>query len=491
MPNTVWSRLQQPVQPPNQHLPLNRALAQYDQLCRRRFHVPAHSGFWVDPYQQAIFKNPLRYDLSELDRLDVLSEPDGCLAESQALIAETFGAAYSFMLVNGASSGLQAALLASIKPGDTVLVARNAHRSVLSGLILTGAIPIWFLPERLPEWGLWGGVTAESVAKQLALNPDTRALVLTSPTYEGIGSDISGIAALCKQRGVTLIVDEAHGSLWHFSEVLPPSAVSEGADIVIHSLHKGGGCLTQGALAHLPPGSRIAPDMFQQALNMVLTTSPSYLLMASLEAASLFLGMPHGQAKVAELYKTVSFIREQLKAGFQSLQANKSGFRLFEPYSNQMKRRWDPAKIFIAHSHQPGEEWASILESEKGLAYESVTPYGTLYLANLGMPKEDADALVQTFLQAREQGYITDISDMTLLEQLTTNPQLPLLPTVALSPRDAYFAAGESVIGQAAIGRIAKSTIVHCPPGIPVLMPGERIQASHIPLLPPAGILVI
>ena len=258
--------------------------------------MPGHSGqgFLTPGFDlgEACFA----YDLTEVEGLDVLSEPSGPIAEAQAQAAALYGVAQSFFLVQGSTVGLQAAVLACLKPGDKVLLPRNIHRAVVAGLILTGAEPVWFLPPWLPDWGLWGGISPEQFEAQLNLQSDIQAVILTSPTYEGLGSDSAAIAALCREHELFLIVDEAHGSLWPLSNRLPPSACHSGADAVIHSLHKNAGSLTQTGLAHLPHGSRIDAVAFQQALNTLQTTSPSYLLLGSIDAALGFLASDAGRA---------------------------------------------------------------------------------------------------------------------------------------------------------------------------------------------------
>lgn len=456
-------------------MPLVEALKTYDRHDRRRFHVPAHAG--QNLFGNQILADPFRYDLTELDGLDVLSEPSGPILEAQSRMAGLFGVVHTFMLVNGASVGLMAAMLSVVQPGDKVLVPRNAHRSVLSGLILTGAEPVWFLPERLPEWGLWDAVKVQQVQSQLDAHPEVKALFLTSPTYEGIGSDIAAIARLCRQRNVILVVDEAHGSLWPLTDALPQSACHAGADVVIHSLHKSGGSLTQSALAHLPESSRIDAAVFQQALNTLQTTSPSYLLMASLDATCAFLSSPAGKDRVDWLLEQVASLRN-------SFQDKLNQLRLYHPQGDAA-RFWDLCKFYFTHPLESGEDWGARLETEQGIAYESASPDGVLYLANLGLVVADFVAFQAALLQEDER-------IQTGVHQLPLQPESAvLLPELAMLPRNAFFAPGQSVVPQNAIGRIAKETVVHCPPGIPVLMPGERIQPAHVPLLPEAGVLVV
>lgn len=459
--------------------PLIEALKTYDEHQRRRFHVPAHAGFNLLPSDWDLARDPYRYDLTELEGLDVLSEPSECLADAQAAVAEIFNVPHSFFLVNGASVGLMAAMLAIVKPGDKVLLPRNVHRSVLSGLILTGAEPVWMLPERLPEWGLWGSVSPKRIEPQLEAQPDIKALFVTAPTYEGIGSDIQALAEICRRRDVMLVVDEAHGSLWPFSSDLPASACQLGADVVIHSLHKSGGSLTQSALAHLPRGSRLDAALFQQVLNTLQTTSPSYLLMASLEATCHMLHSGEGQTRIAGLLAHVHTLREML-------QAQLSHYQVFEP--NDMS--WDPCKLYLVNPTMSGEDWGPRLEADSQLAYESASPYGVLYLASLGLEAADFE-FFKNLLLAEDAGYSIDQTEQSsIASSLEAQNPAVLLPEMAMTPREAFFAPGERVAPEQAIGRVAKETIVHCPPGIPVLLPGERVTALHLPFLPESGILV-
>lgn len=481
-PSTAWSLSRQPAQT-KPLPPLVQALIDYDQHQRRRFHVPAHAGKSLSQAAEVILREPYRYDLTEVEGLDVLSEPSECILEAQSRAAELFNVSHSYFLVNGASVGLMAAMLSVLKPGDTVLVPRNVHRSVLSGLILTGAKPVWFLPERLPEWGLWGAVTVKQVQAQLSQHPDAKALFLTSPTYEGIGSDIGELAALCREYNVYLMVDEAHGSLWPFSEQLPESACQFACDAVIHSLHKSGGSLTQSALAHLPKGSRIEPAVFQQALNTLQTTSPSYLLMASLDATCDYLASSEGQTQIEWLLGQVQQLRSALRNQFQT-------FRLFQP-EDGLENRWDPCKLYLTHPTISGEDWAVELESERQIAYESASPYGALYLASLGLETEDFQAFQRVLIEEDQRLTSQDKSNMPIQATLERQNPSILVPEMVLLPRDAFFAPSEHCPTEQAIGRIAKETIVHCPPGIPVLFPGERIQEAHLPLLPNDGLLVV
>jgi arginine decarboxylase len=436
--------------------PLLSALGRVADRGQHRFHMPGHAG--RDVLGLSALLGPdwaLRHDQSEVDGLDVLSEPTDTLKASQAWVAACVGVAQSFYLVNGATAGLQTALLASLRPGDRVLLPRNVHRAVISALVLTGAEPVWFLPDWDANWGLW--LPLPPVDALLAQHRP-RALVVTSPTYEGLGSNIPELLHSCRQHDCLLIVDEAHGGLWPFSHRLPESACNQGADAVIQSLHKTAGSLTQSAVLHLPFGSRLEPVAVQQALNAVQTTSPSYLLLASLEAAV------HTLTTQPQL---LNGLLDQVAALRHVLSQQLTGIQLYPTPS-------DPTKLYLHAPGCAGTVWGERVEAQGRIACEAITEAGVLYLAGLGLQGSDFAALQHALLAEDAQ--------------LTGPPPVPALPVglpvQAMTPRDAFFAPGQTVPADLAVGRVAKETVVHCPPGIPVVVPGEVIQPEHRPLLP-------
>ncbi|MBY0404852.1 MAG: aminotransferase class I/II-fold pyridoxal phosphate-dependent enzyme [Cyanobacteria bacterium] len=471
-------------------LPLIDAMNQYERLKRLRFTVPGHTG--VDVIEKTlsikipgISQESYCFDQTEVEGLDVLSTPSECLRDTQQLAASIFGVAHSYFLVNGSTVGIEAAMLACLKPGDTVLVPRNVHRSVVSGMVLTGTIPHWVFPEWLESWGLWGALSAEAVRVAFLRDPHIKAVVLTSPTYEGVGSDIQAIAKVCQENQAFLLVDEAHGSLWPFSNQLPLSACHLGADVVVQSLHKSAGSLTQTALAHLPIGSKMSPDAFQEALNTLHTTSPSYLFLASLEASCAFLGSVAGQELIENFTKHLQGFRRQFAQDLRF-------FQLFQgPSSGEEDSSFDFTKLYVKTKLESGEHWAPRMELNRNLAYESTNGLGALYLPGLGLEEQDYRQFLEAF-RAEEVAYrlksaVEQLSQKGSLENPENNfippPQLPF-PISKVTPREAFFLPGETIRAIDAIGRESKNTIVQCPPGVPCLLPGEIVQADHLPYLP-------
>jgi arginine/lysine/ornithine decarboxylase len=361
-------------------------------------------------------------------------------------VAERYVVTHTFYSVNGASALLIAGMLAVIKPGDKVLLPRNVHRAIISGMILTGAEPVWVMPPWDPVWGIWGSISVDSIKAQLELDPDIKALVVTSPTYEGIGSDIFGLSNLCRQHQVYLIVDEAHGSLWPFCEALPESAIRQGSDIVVQSLHKTAGSLTQTALGHLPQESGVDPVVFQEALNTVQTTSPSYLLLASLESAALMLTKPEAQEKLLSFVDGVQHFRERFSSTIK-------GFKLFRSDAAHDINHlycFDSTRLLIRHPQWAGQDWAVCLEADKGLAYESSSQYHSLYIAQWGLEPKDFEGFYLVFDQAQSLAP-NQLASQELHAKLARDyPPLPL-PQIALSPRDAFFSPAQTVykIGRA------------------------------------------
>jgi arginine decarboxylase len=303
-------------------------------------------------------------------------------------------------------------------------------------------------------------------------HPDLKAVIVTSPTYEGIISPIRELADWCQIRNIRLIIDEAHGSLLSHTPGLPESACRySGVDAVIQSLHKTAGALTQGAVLHLPHDGQLSASRVQQSLNHLQTTSPNYLVLASCELAMAWLGDDAGQAQRQTLWRNVKPLRERIKA--------LSAFHLLEsPDHGEL----DPLRIYLRHAYVDGETWAVQLEEQAGLSFELANPYGALYLCQPGHSSDDFIALLQGLqAYARKQSLYTQALPETFVA--ITKPALPTIQ-MTYTPREAFFSTCETLaINQTLTGRTSTETIVSCPPGVPVLVTGETVQAEHLPYL--------
>ena len=475
-----------------QNTPIVSALLNYKTLNRRRFHVPAHAGLPLGNHLQALSQQLgfssalLAVDLTELDGLDVLSLPEGCIAESQALTAERYGVSHTFYSINGTSGGLHACLLASFQPDDVVLIPRNVHRSIIAGLVLAGLNPVWCEPIWHAEWGLWGGVSPATVEQAFKQQPKIKGVIITHPTYEGLATDLEAIATLCKTHNKRLIVDEAHGALFAWHKAFPqsacelPEAIS--ADAIVQSPHKTGGSLTQSAWVHLPKGSAISPQRLQQALNHLQTTSPSYLLLASLDLASAWLASMDFQQALQRQLLRVQRLERQLQAVPSVRLLRKTQL----PVLAGGRPTLDETRFYLRHATLSGETFAEMLETERGLSYESCNPYGALYLTSFHHGEDDFQAVADGFSWVNQHPLPEKDEETEVFNPIEHASFI--MPEVVLSPRTAFFHARvETIALTDAVGRISAETIVRCPPGIPVLLLGERIQPSHLSLLGQAG----
>ena len=280
-----------------------------------RFHVPGHKGGrGADPgLRHAIGEDALLLDVpQDIRGIDVGPSPTP-YERAELLAAEAYGARRSWFLTNGATQGNHALCLALAPLGATVVAQRNSHASVVDGLVLSGGIPTFVAAEYDPALGMTHGVTPEALAAALARTPDARAAFIVSPTYYGMAADVAGCAAVAHDAGVALVVDQSWGAHFGFHDGLPPNALDLGADAVLTSTHKLAGSLTQSAILHLGPGDRIDEARVARAVRIVRSTSPSSLLMASLDAARRQLAV-HGEQLLHETIAAIGAAREKLRA---------------------------------------------------------------------------------------------------------------------------------------------------------------------------------
>lgn len=431
-----------------------------------QFHIPGHTkGVGVySGFKKLIGKKALLVDTTdEFDNLGTLNPPTGPIKEAQELAAKAFGAKRTFFLLNGSSVGNLALVMGLTKKGQKIITNRNCHRSIITGMIITGAQPLWLVPQRLDEWGLWGSVNPEDVEKLLQENDDVAFVWITNPTYEGVISDVKAISKICKKYNVPLVVDEAHGCLWKFSEHLPPSSLEMGADAVVHSLHKTGGSLSQSSMLHIGKESMINPETIEKTLKLLHTTSPSLMLLASLDAARAHLESPKGKGQIERAIKNAKYLRKRIDK-ISNIHHLKSDFGY----------QTDVTKIFIKADEISGKRLESILEIDFHIEVESASDVGLLILSNIGNTRKDFEYLADCLEKISRAEY----SDICYLENKKHMPMLT--PEIKMNVQDAFYSAKETVPREQAIGRIAAEVIAECPPGISILVPGELITQDHL-----------
>ena len=434
-----------------------------------QFHIPGHTkgNGTLPDFKKLIGAKALSVDTTdEFDNLGTLHPATGPIKEAQELAAKAFGAKKTFFLLNGSTAGNLAIAMGLTKKGQRILTNRNCHRSILTGLIISGAEPLWLVPKRFDDWGIWGNVTPESVEEALSMHDDISMVWITNPTYEGVVSDIKSISAICKRYKVPLIVDEAHACLWNFNKHLPTPALQLGADAVVHSLHKTGGSMSQSSMLHIAHNSMLDVDAVEKALKLLHTTSPSLILLASLDAARANLESTRGKKQLERAIQNAKYLRREIEQ-MEHIHDLKPDFGYMT----------DVTKVFIRADGLSGKRLESILEIEFGIEVESASDAGLLLLSNIGNTRDDIQYLVRCLQQIDKSHY----SDICYLENKKHMPMLT--PVIKMSLREAFYSEKETIPKDSAIGRISGEVIAECPPGIAVLLPGELITEAHLPYL--------
>ena len=449
--------------------PIVEALQQALENPTYQFHIPGHTkGQGANPeFKKLIGKKALVVDTTdEFDNLGTLHPATGPIKEALELAAKAFGAKRTFFLLNGSTVGNLAIAMGLTRKGQKIITNRNCHRSVLTGMIISGAEPLWLIPNRLDDWGIWGNISPESVETMLEEHDDVAMVWITNPTYEGVVSDIRTISAICKKHNVPLIVDEAHGSLWHFNKNLPISSLELGADAVVHSLHKTGGSMSQSSMLHIGQNSTLDDEKIEKSLKLLHTTSPSLMLLASLDASRANLQSPLGKAQLTRAISNAKYLRKRIDA---------------MPNVHQLKQdfgyKTDITKIFIKVDGLSGKRLESILEIDFKIEVESASDKGLLLLSNIGNKRSDFEYLANYLEQIAQRNY-TDIC------HLENKKHMPMLtPIIKMSLQEAFYADKETIAKANAVGRISAEVIAECPPGIAILLPGELILAEHLAYL--------
>ncbi len=440
-------------------LPLLSALLAYRKEKVLPFHTPGHKGGrGILPELAELFAEPFAVDVSLMQELDDLHKPETFLLAAQNLAAAVYGADRSFFAVNGTSGALHAMLLATLGPGDKLLLPRNAHRAVGGGLVLSGAQPVYMWPKLDGGFGITLQPSPEEIAVAFARQPDIRALLLTSPSYYGIAADLSSIADIAHEHGALLLVDEAHGAHLGFCGRMPVSALQVGADAVAQSTHKIVGALTQCSLLHTK-GARLNHVRVAQAMSMLTTTSPNQLLLASLDAACGQLAQ-----KGAVMAEHALAMAEKLRAALREI----PGLQVLQLQENMHDIDLTKVTVSVKGLGLSGWQAADWLRREK-IAVELADRENILFLLTYA----DDDELVSQAATAMAKL----AASFGGAAQLTALPELPQAEAV-LTPRQAFFKKTRRMPLASAQGLIAAEEITFYPPGIPLLLPGERISEA-------------
>jgi arginine/lysine/ornithine decarboxylase len=439
-----------------------------------RYHVPGHKGGpGADPgLRKAIGLDALAADVpQDIHGVDLGPSPTA-YERAERLAADAFGAARSWFLTNGATQGNHTLCLALAPLGTRIVAQRNSHASVVDGLVLSGGLPSFVAPEYDPERGITHCVTPAALAAALRDEPDAAAAFIVSPTYFGMAADIAGLAEVAHAAGVPLVVDQSWGPHFGFNDALPPTALSQGADTMLTSTHKIAGSLTQSAMLHVAHDALVDPGAIARALRLLRSTSPSSLLLASLDSARRQLVL-HGEQLLFETLEAIEVARAKLQTipGIELVDASLIGRMGVAGY--------DPLRIVldVRGTGLTGYEIADALRRSYDVHVELPMQATIVFIVGLG---ESVAAL-------RRMAGDVEETVKRLAEPGATAPIVPpvtsLRNEVALPPRDAFLGAAEQVRVDDAVGRISCESIASYPPGVPALLPGERISAETVAYL--------
>ncbi len=434
--------------------------------------MPGHKGgAGADPgLIGAIGERALALDVPALTYgIDLGPEPTP-FEEAQRLAAEAWGAQRAWFLVNGASQGNLSAGLALAHHGEEVVVQRNAHSSTIDSLVYSGLRPTFVSPEIDPELGIAHCLTPEALDAALAATPGAAGAWVISPTYFGAAADMRGLAEVAHAHGVALIADEAWGAHMAFHEALPEHALAAGADLVISSTHKIVGSLTQSAMLHLGHGARIGADTVDRAVTLTESTSPNSLLFASLDAARRQAAVS-GRDLLERTMAALALAREEIREieGLDVLDERLAGRPGVHGY--------DPLRLAVdvRGLNASGYELAVLLRDIDDINLEL---YGqNVLVAVFGMGERSMPEAARLVQALREAG-----------RRVGTDPRgehasfaaPPPWGELAMTPREAYLGSQEVVPAEQAVGRIAAESLATYPPGIPNVLPGERLTAETL-----------
>ncbi len=450
--------------------PLLTALKEYVASNPIPFDVPGHKmGRIHTELSDVIGIDAFRYDVNAPIGIDVLYRGGGVIEQSANLLADAYGADKAIFLINGTTSGIMMMIMGTVNANEKIILPRNVHKSVINSLIVSGAFPIFVEPQYDQYLGIANNILVEDYIKAMDENPDAKAVFIINPTYFGVTCDIASVVKEAHKRNMLVLVDEAHGAHFHFHESLPLSAMEAGADVSAVSIHKTMGSLTQSS-ALLLKGDRVSYEKLLKVYAMFGSTSPSHLLLASLDAARKYMVF-HGHDILSQNLALASYARNELNKipGILCLTPSygeKTGNGQFS---------FDETRLVIAvrelgHS---GFEIMHLLRKKFNIQLELAETYLVLAILAIGSTKEDVDHLIKAFKEISSlyyeggkkipmKNFIFDYGD------------------IYVRPREAYHAPSKRVVISKAEGEICSESVMIYPPGIPLLIPGEIISKNLI-----------
>ncbi len=461
---------------PQNRAPILEALIQYQNAIR--FHMPGHrGGKGADPLAKALLGEKAYFnDVTGVLGLDDLHQPHGCIQKAQELASLAFGADSTFFSVNGTTGAIHAMVLSTIGDGDAIIIPRNIHKSVLAAIVLSGARPIFVPAIHDLYLGFPLGVDNKSMEACVRENPDAKAALLVNPTYYGTALDLTPLATGLHKNGMVLLVDEAHGPHCRFHPKLPKPALDCGADAVAQGAHKIIGAFTQASMLHLK-GDRIDMAKLKAVYRYITTTSASYLLLASLDAARRQMAL-NGRKLLDNAIALAEHLREQVNGiaglycfGNDILESNGVDFI-------------DPTKVTITVRELgiTGYQAETFLREKRGIQVEMSDLYNILVIVSFGNSPQEIEKLLGA-LKDLVSAVRENLLEKHLEHVPKSLPQIPAPPMMRLTPKMATQSQWKRVNLAHAQGQISAEVVTCYPPGIPILYPGETITKETVAYL--------
>jgi len=429
------------------------------------FHTPGHkNGKGIDPVLKQVTGDGLyKFDVTVFDEVDSLHDPVGPIKKAEELMAQAYGVKHSLFLVNGTSVGNIAMFLSACDPGDSIIVSRSSHKSIMGGIILSGVWPIWLQPTIDQNLDIIFNSTYEEIKQALEMYPEARAVFLTSPTYNGVATEVKKIADLCHRKGKILLVDEAHGPHLKFNDKLPMSAVDAGADLCVQSTHKILSALSQGSVLH--HNSKLVDiNRVKKIVSMLQTTSPQYLTLASIDLARRQ-AVLHGKEMFDKVIEAAEWARKEINEkipNMRCLTKNDIKDRNFDLDLTKLT-------INVTKTGLSGYEVDSILAKEYNIQVDCSDTFNLIAIMGIGSDMYDVQKLVSA---------LKDISKKYKGTQKNWILKIPSLATeMVMTPREVFLSHDIKKIPLAkSVGHVSAQVLTPYPPGIPVVIPGERIS---------------
>ena len=437
------------------------ALKTYISRDTAQLDVPGHQqGNVSNKLKDFLGQQVYKCDVNAPIGMDNLANPHACLEEAEKLFADFAGADHSFFLINGTSSGIIAMIMAACHANDKIILPRNVHKSIVSALILSGASPVYIMPKIDADLEIANQPTVEEYINAMHRYPSAKAIFVINPTYFGAVNDLKRLVEEAHKRGIAVLVDEAHGAHYYFDEKGPISAMKAGADMASVSFHKTGGSLTQSSVLLLK-SEFIDRASVQKTLNILNTTSPSTILMASIDAAREFVATK-GQAAIDKTHEISNYAREQISKINGFVPCGKEHFIKRGCYD------YDETKLVIALEHLDinGFDVYQLLQKDYKIQIELAETYAIMAILAIGTDKKRIDRFVAALKDISKKHY-------KKTNEYKRHAFGIEFPFQVVRPRSAYHAAGTLVPLKDAVNQISKESIMIYPPGIPLIVPGE------------------